>query len=521
MKTAFFILFIAIIFPVISFSQISWTSQNSGTNYPLDGVYFVDENNGWVSGWIGIILHTTDGGQTWNLQNAPANYPLYSVFFTDLQNGWAAGYGGKVVHTTDGGENWIAQDISSYNDIYKLFFIDGNTGWAAGGDYDPQTGIYQRAIYNTTNGGTDWNLQYGAAYESQLHSIYFTDSNTGYAAGEQGIIMKTTNGGNNWFEQQNITSFNFGDIFFSNSTTGFVVGEYLGVPHYSVIFRTTDSGESWNEISLGTNEILTGIYFTGELKGYAVGNDWGSGNIAVIYHTTDGGINWVKQNLPAYDALSGVFFINETKGWAVGTLGTILTADNPIPVEFASFTAAVENNSVTLNWKTATEANNSGFEIDRKKSEAGSQKSEWKKIGFQIGNGTSTNEKLYSYIDRNLEPGDYSYRLVQIDFDGTRNESKVVNVEINSLPTDYSLFQNYPNPFNPSTAIEYAIPKNGNVTLKIYNTLGEEVKVILNKFQSAGRYKINFYADKLSSGIYYYRINSENYTSTKKMLLLR
>ena len=145
MKTAFFILFIAIIFPVISFSQISWTSQNSGTNYPLDGVYFVDENNGWVSGWIGIILHTTDGGQTWNLQNAPANYPLYSVFFTDLQNGWAAGYGGKVVHTTDGGENWIAQDISSYNDIYKLFFIDGNTGWAAGGDYDPQTGIYQRA----------------------------------------------------------------------------------------------------------------------------------------------------------------------------------------------------------------------------------------------------------------------------------------------------------------------------------------------------------------------------------------
>jgi hypothetical protein len=196
--------------------------------------------------------------------------------------------------------------------------------------------------------------------------------------------------------------------------------------------------------------------------------------------------------------------------------------DQSVPVELNSFTAAANSNDVTLNWQTATETNNSGFEIQ--KSDVRDQKSEiidWKKIGFIKGNGTSTNENHYSYIDKNLKSGRYSYKLVQIDFDGTRTESEVINVEINYQPKEYALMQNYPNPFNPATTIEYSIAADGNVKLKIFNTLGEEVKTLVNEYKTAGSYKINFDASALPSGVYYYKIETGRFTSVKKMILLR
>ena len=342
MKTVSITILLITLFVIPSFAQSNWSAQNSGTNYLLNGVSFVDENNGWVSGWGGIMLHTTNGGQTWGLQNTQATYGLDCVFFTDLQNGWAAGYSGSVVHTTDGGETWTSQDISTNNDINKLFFINTSIGWAAGGFFDFLSGSYGRAIYNTTDGGNNWNLQYYMSFETQMHSIYFIDNNTGYAAGGVGI-MKTTNGGSSWSVQQTLSSFSLADIFFKNSSNGFVVGQYLGVPHYSVIFKTTNGGNNWNEISLGTNEALDGIYFTNELNGWAVGNDYSSGNnSALIYRTTDGGDNWVKQNIPTFNNLESVFFINDAKGWAVGGLGSIITYDSPTPVELSNPTVPVD-----------------------------------------------------------------------------------------------------------------------------------------------------------------------------------
>ena len=327
MKGLSIMILVSALITSLCFAQSNWQAENSGTNYPLNGVSFVDENNGWVSGWAGIVLHTTNGGQTWRLQNTAANYGLYCVFFTDLQNGWAAGYGGEVVHTTDGGETWTSQDISSYDDINRLFFIDASRGWAVGGYYDIMTGFSARAIYSTTDGGSNWNVQYRMSYEPELHSVRFTDGDTGYAAGGS-AILKTTDSGNNWFVEQNLPSFDLSDVFFTSSTTGFVAGEYEGVPHYSSVFRTTDGGNNWNQTSLGTNEALAGLYFTDELNGWAVGNDFSGGNnLALIYRTTDGGNNWMKQSIPSFDALASVSFIDGTKGWAVGHLGTIISTE--------------------------------------------------------------------------------------------------------------------------------------------------------------------------------------------------
>ena len=195
---------------------------------------------------------------------------------------------------------------------------------------------------------------------------------------------------------------------------------------------------------------------------------------------------------------------------------------NITPVELASFTASADDNNVTLNWQTATETNNSEFEIQRL--DFKNQKSEnpnWKKIGFVEGKGTSTKENNYSFTDKDLNVGNYSYRLVQIDFDGTRSVSEVVSVKINSAPEEYSLSQNYPNPFNPATTIKFAIPENSQVKLIIYNSLGEQIKTLVNGFKPAGNYTVNFNASKLVSGIYYYRLESTHFNSVKKMILLK
>ena len=144
----------------------------------------------------------------------------------------------------------------------------------------------------------------------------------------------------------------------------------------------------------------------------------------------------------------------------------------------------------------------------------------FEQVGYVAGFGTTTEPKAYSFIDSRLESGNYTYRIKQIDFDGTFTYSEEVNVEA-ELPLEYSLDQNYPNPFNPSTIIKYSIPEDGFVKLAVYNMLGEEIAAIVNTTQKAGRYEVNFNASKLSSGVYVYRIEASNFTASKKLMLLK
>ncbi len=199
---------------------------------------------------------------------------------------------------------------------------------------------------------------------------------------------------------------------------------------------------------------------------------------------------------------------------------------NPLPVELSSFAAKAADNSVTLNWETATEVNNYGFEIERRvgspKSSVGSQsQNTWEKIGFIQGHGNSNSMKEYSFIDKTVLNGKYFYRLKQIDNDGGYSYSKEVEVKTEVIPTEFALFQNYPNPFNPATTINYQLPANSFVTLKVYDVLGREVKSLINERQDAGYYKIEFGASSLSSGIYVYRIIADKFSSIKKCILVK
>jgi hypothetical protein len=205
-----------------------------------------------------------------------------------------------------------------------------------------------------------------------------------------------------------------------------------------------------------------------------------------------------------------------------GQLGNSVT-----PVELVSFSANVVNNTVSLNWKTATELNNSGFEIERSVISNEVRNLNWEKIGFVSGHGTTSESNTYSFSDENISIGKYSYRLKQIDFDGTFSFSNTIEVDL-SLPQNFSLEQNYPNPFNPSTTIKYTIPnvtlsgvEGSRVTLKIYDVLGNEVSTLVNEYQPAGNYQINFDAKNLSSGIYFYRLQAGSFSQSIKMILLK
>ncbi len=191
----------------------------------------------------------------------------------------------------------------------------------------------------------------------------------------------------------------------------------------------------------------------------------------------------------------------------------------PIPVELISFTCEVEKEIVTLFWQTATETNNSGFEIERSQNSNVKNQTEWKSIGFVEGKGTTTENQNYFFTHK-PETGKYKYRLKQIDFDGSFEYSPEIEAEI-LPPLIFSLEQNFPNPFNPITAISWESPSGSWQTLKIYDLLGNEVAILVDEYRPAGKYEIELDATSLPSGIYFYKLQAGNYVETKKMVLLK
>jgi hypothetical protein len=186
-----------------------------------------------------------------------------------------------------------------------------------------------------------------------------------------------------------------------------------------------------------------------------------------------------------------------------------------IPVELVSFTANVSENNVILNWSTATETNNSGFQVQRC-----TEEKNWFAISFVEGMGNSAKPNEYKLVDKNLTPGKYGYRLKQIDYDGSFEFSKTIEAEIHP-PIEFSLKQNYPNPFNPNTTIEFSLPHSSYVDLKIFDALGNEVQTFLNNQFEAGKHIYEFNASKLSSGIYFYRLAAGEYSQIRKLILLK
>jgi len=200
---------------------------------------------------------------------------------------------------------------------------------------------------------------------------------------------------------------------------------------------------------------------------------------------------------------------------------TVQMTDIFVPVELTSFTAQYIGNTTQLNWTTATELNNLGFEVQRS-----TYANDFVTIGFVPGNGTTTEAQNYSYIDKTTLPNtNYAYRLKQMDFSGTYTYSEVINLG-ESLSLNFELAQNYPNPFNPSTTVSIGLPVKSDISLDVYNIVGEKVLTLYNGELEAGNYNYTVDASSLTSGIYIYVLNAigengNHSTSSRKMTLLK
>ncbi len=199
--------------------------------------------------------------------------------------------------------------------------------------------------------------------------------------------------------------------------------------------------------------------------------------------------------------------------------------EGPLPVELTSFSATEIGSTIKLNWQTATEINNYGFDVER--CALSPERKAWIKIGFVNGSGNSNSPKSYFFVDYNVSTGKpayrtgrYSYRLKQIDNDGQFEYSKAIEVDMNGLKK-FELSQNYPNPFNPSTTIKFNLPEAGMVKLTLFNILGQEIRTLVNEFQESGVHTINLNASDLNSGMYIYKIESGLFTQTRKMTLVK
>jgi hypothetical protein len=305
---------------------------------------------------------------------------------------------------------------------------------------------------------------------------------------------------------------------------------WSATPMGSVNPVTDDAATINGQILAGYDQGVAYIY---KNESGTITNDWhtyamGNNAISDLQAAVNSGQGWFAVGFVDRD-FSATYYIN-FDGWSQPNPPYIEITYIPIPVELTSFRADVNDGKVVLSWSTATETNNRGFEVERSDvrdqpdeveiSPKGGKSNGWESVGFVEGNGTTTLTHSYSYTDKNVTEGKYNYRLRQIDFDGSIKYLSVVEVTV-TQPAKYSLEQNYPNPFNPSTVIEYQIPAESRVSLKVFDVLGREVKTIVDKNQSAGKYKINFNAGRLSNGIYYYRLTSGNFVKTKKMIVLK
>lgn len=202
------------------------------------------------------------------------------------------------------------------------------------------------------------------------------------------------------------------------------------------------------------------------------------------------------------------------------TLDNTFTLNLAVPVELSLFYASVEENSVNLIWKTVSEKNNYGFEIQRHQI-SNVKNQNWEKIGFVEGKGTTQSPQMYVFSDVHIhESGSYSYRLKQIDFDGSYEYSKIIRVEVEK-PLKYAIMQNYPNPFNPTTTISWQSPIGSRHTLKVYDLLGNEVVTLIDDWMDAGYHEIEFNASTLSSGIYFYQLTTPDFFQTRKMQIIK
>ena len=431
-------------------------------------------------GEIGTIVRGVPSPSNWKVVKSPTTQTLWDVcsYRAFNSNYFAVGEGGVVIKSSDKGESWFLVNSPTSLNLYRIDCIGDNTVQVYGGDY---------SAYRSEDGGITWETISPPLVELP-----------GFNVNSNGPLDITAS-------------------FFLNDSTGYIFGSF------GLTFFTSDGGSSWLDRHAFEFERINTAHFTSVDSGMIAGDN------GKIRFTTDGGLSWLEDTTASNittQNINNVFVRDDSVAVVVGDSGLVVFAATDssliVPVELISFAASVNGTSVTLDWATATELNNSGFEVQR----TFCSKDSWVKIGFVDGHGTTTERHNYSYVDVNLLGSQYMYRLKQIDFNGQYEYSDVVEVEI--MPEEYALYQNYPNPFNPETIIRFNIPSASPefVSLIVYDLLGNEIKRLVYDERTQGSYQViwdgrNESGVRAGSGVYLYGLVTKSFRQYNKMVLLK
>jgi photosystem II stability/assembly factor-like uncharacterized protein len=500
----------------------------------LFSIKMLDENNLAAVNVGTTILKTTNGGLQWDsiyvpVPNTPNSYLFDVEFLTPKVLFAVSGHGSAtqaahILKSTDGGITWTSKFNNTTGRFRNISFIDAKTGIV--------TGVWgatlsRKNVLRTTNGGDTWTEMVTGSTSEMVSSCLFNKS-FGFSSGASGTTLATENG-TSWSVTVPIFSLDNNKISRSGikvNSVGFAASISRFQPFTPMVLNFAP-GKFYNAIpidsTLITNELLPISFQWTKAKdenpvSYSfVFFDSLKNEIARFNPAADTFFTFTRTDLSNLPKTLLYWNIEANDGTdTVYSYMNSIILDPSVPVELTSFKAAVSGSNVTLSWSTATETNNSGFDIERSM-----KGKDYSVVGFVQGAGTVTESMSYVYNDENLLPGFYNYRIRQNDFDGSYKFYNLESeVEI-TAPAVYSIQQNYPNPFNPVTKINFSIPSAGKVNITVYDIIGNEVAEIVNQELEAGTHSADFNAASLTSGVYFYKITAGSFTQTMKMLLLK
>lgn len=399
----------------------------------------------------------------WDTVHTGNGFPMSTVRAVNDSTVFVIGGGGVILASYDKGISWDIIEFPSTSFLKNMYFLNNLTGFTMG---------YDGLIHKTTNGGVNWLLTQSNTNEV-LNSMFFITDQKGICVGNNGKYLYTNNGGSTWDSLHFLTQRRLYDVSFADDHVGIIVGDFAGV------YRTSNGGDNWVFISL--NEYIQPKFFTvkfiNESTGFIGGGGECCGYPLPFYHrssfqkTTDKGLTWT--NLFSYDYkwVYSISFVNQLTGYATGLMSSLFkTTDSG-------------NNWILYNLPTGQRGYTSSTFLNDS-------------VGFIM---------------------DASGFLLKTENGGVVN----IQLMLSEIPYSFSLHQNYPNPFNPSTKIKFEIPKGSLVKLKIYDILGREVAELVNEKLNPGTYEYEWNGINLPSGVYFYKLQSENFVETKRMVLVK
>jgi hypothetical protein len=459
---------------------------------------------------------TTDNGDSWT--QVSSGLSTLSALAANGTNLFAGSSTEGVFLSTDNGSSWVAVNTGLTCTRVRRLAVSGANIYAAA----LQVNGY---LFLSTNNGTDW-ITTGWG-DLEVNCLVASGSNVYGGAQDYYGFARSTDEGTTWTRSLNaglpsgpyvvaivLCGTNlFASVFKWTEAAGYPRGAFL----------STNNGDNWTSVGLADEQPRS--FAVSGTSLFAASFNGG------VFLTTDNGTNWSNTNLICGNvrclAVSGDYLFAGTTGYGVWR---VAISDIIVPITLYSFSAMPlsQIGYVGIEWKTTSEINNYGFLVEKDTARVPHAFTEIPG-SFTPGQGTTLVPHAYTFIDRNVTPGKWTYRLKQIDLDGTVHvfEPKTVDVTTTAVgnnpavPGIVAMQQNYPNPFNPSTTITYELPKTSVVRLSVFDMLGCEVSVLVNERREAGHHEVKFDGSKLASGVYLYRIQAGSYVETRKLLRVK